>query len=118
FDVQPIALLGDRAIFLRDDGEHGLEPWITDFTVENTHLIEDIEPLRRTQPSWPNYLGTATDSAGVSRALYVITEEEVPSLWATDGTPGGTSALGRVFPYTTSAGLHGVLYFGASDGQS
>jgi ELWxxDGT repeat protein len=39
-----IAVLGPRAYFAVQDGEHGIEPWVTDGTPTGTRLLADLNP--------------------------------------------------------------------------
>jgi ELWxxDGT repeat protein len=36
--------LGSEAVFIANDGTHGLEPWVTDGTTAGTSLLKDINP--------------------------------------------------------------------------
>lgn len=85
--------LGDgRALFMADDGVHGLEPWITDGTRRGTRLLVD---------TWPGPdggagfgMGDGLISLGDGRALFTAaTPEHGMELWITDGTPRGTKMV-------------------------
>jgi ELWxxDGT repeat protein len=80
------AALGDRAVFLANDGVHGSEFWVTDGTPSGTSLVTDLTP----GPS-----GTFASLAGVvaGRAWYVLGIYPNLQLLVTDGTAAGTQVL-------------------------
>jgi ELWxxDGT repeat protein len=111
---------GRRVFFLAGDSEHGQEPWVSDGTVEGTHLLKDIQP------------GTGSSGGGSLRSstrggllFNAQTEALGDEPWVSDGTPEGTVLLedlhagpagsmpaafatesGRVF-FTADDGTHG-----------
>lgn len=79
FDDTPLV------VFRMNDGEHGLEPWISDGTEAGTRLLTDIRP--GTVGSFPaNFTATEDGRAFFSANDGVHGRE----LWVTDGTRGGT----------------------------
>lgn len=85
--------LGDgRALFLADDGVHGLEPWITDGTRRGTRMLADTWPGPEGGAGFG--MGDSLLSLGDGRALFTAsTPEHGMELWITDGTPRGTKML-------------------------
>ena len=81
--IDPMGSLGKLAIYVEDDGSHGIEPYRTDGTAAGTFMLKDIVPGAGS--SDPKLLGNAnglmffTASDGKSRVL-----------WRTDGTVKGT----------------------------
>lgn len=82
--------LGNRMVFRADDGQHGVEPWVTDGTRGGTRLLVDLCPGLCTGAD-------STDDAGIARfaagdLLLFSGDDGVRGreLWATDGTAAGT----------------------------
>jgi ELWxxDGT repeat protein len=109
--------VGDRAVFIADDGIHGFEPWVTDGTPEGTHLLLDLYPgAVSSAPVLP--------PAGLDGALLFAADDGIHGreLWRTDGTPLGTrlvsdlrpGAMGSVPDSLTAMGDR--IYFSADDG--
>jgi len=117
----PLTALGDgRALFVGDDGTHGLELWVTDGTDGGTTLVEDLA-------------AGATDSAiyevtaiGGGKALFRLADAASGlELWITDGTAAGTSLLKEIEagsvgsnPTGFTAVAGGRTIFAADDGVS
>src|SRR4029079_7699442 len=40
----PLARIGDRVMFIANDGIHGTEPWVSDGTAAGTMLAADVTP--------------------------------------------------------------------------
>ena len=78
------AALGDRVVFVANDGTHGREIWGSDGTRAGTSMLRDIQPgaeaglFARTVAAGPYVYFSATDSAHGTE------------LWRTDGTSAGT----------------------------
>jgi ELWxxDGT repeat protein len=113
-----MASLGDRLVFLADDGEHGVEPWSSDGTAAGTALLRDVAPgPASSQSSYPASLTVAggkvffqaTDGAGGFE------------LWESDGTAAGTRRVQDIAPGALSsqpeelAGAGDRLFFSAQD---
>jgi ELWxxDGT repeat protein len=95
--------LGSNVIFAATDDTHGRELWITNGTAVGTTRLTDINatPFRDGLPSF----FTAAFSTGVVNNKLVFQGDDGVNgieLWATDGTPGGTSMLLDLFPGSTS----------------
>ena len=89
--------LGERAIFLANDGVHGSEPWVTDGTEAGTHMVKDVGA---TPHSVSPYLLGALDSV----VLFVVDDgTHGGELWATDGSAAGTYLVRDIFPGPTSS---------------
>jgi ELWxxDGT repeat protein len=72
-----VAVLEGRASFSGFDPAHGVEPWVSDGTVEGTHLLADLftgpqssEPQEFTIAA--GHLFFSADSAGIGRELWAI----------------------------------------------
>lgn len=76
------AAFGDGVLFSAFDDLHGLEPWVSDGTVEGTARLGDLE--RGAGGSLPQRPAVAAGQAFFAAA---------GRLWRTDGTPGGTFAV-------------------------
>lgn len=88
------ARVGDRVVFLADDGVRGMEPWISDGTAEGTYLLGDTEP----GPGDSRYEPESIDD-GLLACFG-------GSLWCSDGSPG---SLGRM-PISLSCRHKPVVY--------
>jgi ELWxxDGT repeat protein len=88
---------GDRIVFLVNNTATGLEPWVSDGTVEGTHLLRDINP------------GTATSNPSgfisVDGSVYMSATDDThgTELWVTDGTTEGTRLAADVEPGTAGS---------------
>ncbi|HEV7669824.1 MAG TPA: ELWxxDGT repeat protein [Thermoanaerobaculia bacterium] len=87
-DFSPTAALANRLIFSGDDGVQGSEPAASDGTPAGTGLLADVNPGFDT--SSPNGM-ISLGGKVLFRASNGTTNDL--SLWATDGTPGGTVPL-------------------------
>ncbi|HEX2251882.1 MAG TPA: hypothetical protein VHQ65_01280 [Thermoanaerobaculia bacterium] len=92
YGLLPAQLLtvGDRTFFIADDREHGVEPWVTDGTVEGTRRVFDLAPGEAS--SFPRFLGDV-DGRVVFWA-FGHTAQRV--LMSTDGTESGTLVLSGI----------------------
>jgi ELWxxDGT repeat protein len=120
YSTADLVALQGRALFSNDDGVHGQELWSTDGTEEGTGLLKDIEALPRTNSSHPGHLGTAIASDGKARALYQVYDGAGGGVWATDGTPRGTTRVAAIDTFSNvgapGATLGDIVYFAADDG--
>ena len=79
------AVAGDKLFFAADDGEHGVELWVTDGTATGTRLVKDITPS-----------GSSVfyELVGVGNKLFFVYDNEetkdTARLWKSDGTTAGT----------------------------
>ena len=78
---------GYKAFFAASDGTHGEELWVTDGTVEGTHIVKDIIPGAGS--SNPANLGRLNDKVLFS----AYTDEYGAEPWVSDGTEEGTFML-------------------------
>lgn len=106
--IEFVADLNGAAIFLADDGVHGEELWASRGTAGTTRMLADIRP---------GIQGiTLHESVTFDDLLYFVASADSEfSLWATDGTPGGTF---EVTPGMESSGVavsNGKLYFTGDD---
>ena len=74
-------VLGDKLIYLADDGASGNEPWASDGTAAGTLKLAETLP----GTDWSYFYGLTPLG---SSALF-----STGSLWTTDGTPAGTGLL-------------------------
>lgn len=85
-----VIVAGDVALFVADDGVHGLELWRTDGTAAGTFLVHDIR--KGPSGSFPAALFAVGGVAFFSADDGLHGRE----LWRTDGTPGGTSLVANI----------------------
>lgn len=120
-DPQRITSLGDRVVFVADDGVHGAEPWLSDGSAAGTLLLRDIYPGA---PSSHAIILGSTGSRVFFSAFAVGAGKE---LWVTDGTSSGTYQIRDIrvgtqssdpAPFAEAVVLNNVLYFPANDGVS
>lgn len=99
------------AVFFADDGEHGLEPWVTDGTRRGTRLLADTMPGEEGGAM----IGENTIFAlGDGRALFTANSlESGVELWVTDGTPRGTQLLRDINRGPDGSFPDGFMMFGA-----
>jgi len=106
--------LGDRVVFMADDGVHGREFWASDGTEVGTQLLKDINPHGDSSV----YSCTKVDELCLFRVDDGIHGEE---LWATDGTPEGTNMLVDSKPGPTAydrifyKSINGVIVIAAQE---
>ena len=89
------AVLGDRALFPGGDDAAGIELWATDGTAGGTELVKDVLP-------------GAPSGLGPTRGVFVSTGSRLffaaddgtgaLALWASDGTPEGTTTAAALVP--------------------
>ena len=89
----PHAAAGNRFVFAVDDGPHGIEPWVTDGTVNGTHLLKDFcpGPCGSRAQVWDRTLP----------GLVFLTADKRNrgnELWVTDGTEAGTRLVRDICP--------------------
>lgn len=78
--------LGDRYLFVANDGIHGPELWVSDGTSENTSLLKDIHPNN------PDGNPMIFPRVTINNKHFFIADDGVHGreLWVTDGTTDGT----------------------------
>lgn len=114
--VLPGATIGNLLYFCAEDGEHGLELWVTDGTTDGTQLFKDLIP-------GPEGSGVQ-DLLAVGESLFFTAFSETfgRELWVSDGTPDGTHVHTFIDTVTgigsnphNLAAFGGTLYFVAND---
>lgn len=119
-DSYPVVLgaIDNKAIFVADDGTHGIEIWVSDGTATGTQMLKDILPGS----------GDAIDEVAgikVNNKIYFGAQDATygNELWVTDGTPAGTKIFKDINPGTGAglnsdnfAYLNGNMFFTASNG--
>lgn len=103
--------IGNRFVFVFDDGTSGQEPWVSDGTEAGTQRLADL--ITGSEGSDPFVTTAVVDG----RLLLRARDTDNPArerLYATDGTPAGTTALPVDPPprATTLAGPNPVLFDG------
>ena len=84
--------LGDRLVFLADDGEHGVELWASDGTAAGTAMVRDIAPGAASSP----LPGESLVLAG-GKVYFPATDGESGfELWESGGGPPGSAGTRRV----------------------
>ncbi len=77
-----------KVFFEWDDGEHGLEPWVSDGTDEGTKMLKDIMPDGdHSSPYFPSIIID-------DHTFFVADADDVRTIWETDGTTEGTVLAG------------------------
>lgn len=75
-----------KAYFSLDNENHGLEPYVSDGTVEGTFLLKDINT---------NGSSTFQSFVGLNNFVFFIADDNIygQEIWRTDGTTDGTTLL-------------------------
>ncbi|HYQ82955.1 MAG TPA: hypothetical protein VEP28_02930, partial [Rubrobacter sp.] len=113
----PDAATGSRMVFALDDGEHGIEPWVTDGTPQGTRLLRDLCPGSCDSEVWGFHL------LGSRLIFTASTPTQGNEPWSTDGTPAGTRLLRDVCAGNCSSVPFGLRelgngrLFGAADAE-
>lgn len=89
---QEVTVVGDRAFFSGQDLAHGRELWVTRST-PGTEQVIDLVP--GPTDSYPRVIGVLGD-----RVLVNVQGKDYDTLWVSDGTPAGSTAL--TAPYDES----------------
>lgn len=103
FDSRPYTL-GNKLIFLADDGVHNVEYWVTDGTEAGTQLLYDISNY---------YFGLSTSKFfGIINNAVIFTAITASgnTLWRTDGTPSGTYMVKDFNPSSASESFNYLSY--------
>ncbi|MGH9363126.1 MAG: ELWxxDGT repeat protein, partial [Thermoanaerobaculia bacterium] len=87
-----VGAVGSRLLFWADDGTHGLEPWVSDGTLDGTLLLGDLE-LGAFPSAAPGVMHTLPASLGGEAFFFALATGHGWEPWRTDGTPGGTQLL-------------------------
>ncbi len=87
-----------RWIFMAQDADHGVEPWLTDGTATGTRILRDLNPgPAKAQPG--NFVPCG------NRFIFTANLGEGRGYWISDGTPSGT----RLMPEVLRWGLPDVM---------
>ncbi len=108
--------LGNRLVFVADDGTSGREPWVSNGQASGTALLADLEPGGA--GSFPEELTVIQDTLFFSAETAGRGREP----WMSDGTRAGTVALDELAPGSASSNPSGFVrsgwdvFFTADDG--
>lgn len=103
-EVEFLADLNGKLIFVADDGVHGEELWVSDGTEAGTFLLKDINPFGDI-----SLFGTVL----FDEWLYFIEVRNITfTMWATDGTTAGTFEVDPGREAFQMGVSNGKLYFG------
>jgi len=104
-NAQELAALPSAIVVALADEAHGLEPWITDGTVDGTHLLADILPGSRGSLDRGNVLDLFSETyspriASLDSVVVLSADDgsHGKELWATDGTLLFTALLKDIYP--------------------
>lgn len=108
------ASIGDRLVFLGDDGITGREPWLSDGSAAGTILLRDIDTQGQ-------QVGSGFSSYG--GRVWFAAREPVTGFepWISDGTTAGTVLLADLVPGSGGSapvflcGSNGKMFFCAQD---
>jgi serralysin len=109
FQVSGASKVGDRVIFVANDGQLGAELWASDGGVNAPHLLADIRV--GSEGSKINIFG----STGSQLFFSADSGTGFSTLWVTDGTAAGTHSIEGPAMSSTTKGvvIDGILYFSA-----
>jgi ELWxxDGT repeat protein len=112
--------IGDRVLFVADDGVHGHEIWASDGSPGGTHLARDVSP------GAASFTETLDRGVAVGGRLFFLADDGMHGyeLWISDGTETGTHLVKDVRPgvadsqgsFPTMVVVRGRLFFLADDG--
>ena len=97
--------------FAANDGEHGIELWVTDGTANGTRMVKDILPPEANPFNDP-YFDSSDPSyivpIGGGRVLFRAQDENFrrTELWVSDGTEAGTALLIDLDPNSSATPSH------------
>ena len=103
-------MAGEKLFFTALTEATGEELWISDGSIEGTHLVRDI--VAGSQGCH------ARDMVVHDEILYFVAEDETgqTGLWRSDGTEEGTfvvKEIAREAAYSTQLSIHEAVYFSA-----
>ena len=87
-----VAVVGERAFFLANDGVHGTELWATDGSEAGTVLVTDLRP----GPLGSGIGGMVSFGSFLLFASTGFGTSEPARLWRSDGTEEGTHPIGNI----------------------
>ncbi|UCE60181.1 MAG: hypothetical protein JSU63_00230, partial [Phycisphaerales bacterium] len=119
-DSEELTVVGDYIFFRADDGQHGVELWVTDGTVDGTMMVKDINESGDSDPEELTAVGSGQNALVFFRADNG--EEEGVELWKSDGTVAGTVMVADIKDSGDSnpaelCAVDGTLFFRAFDGD-
>jgi len=127
-NVSLLASLGNgKVVFFASDGFHGAEPFVTDGTAAGTMLLKDVNPGPASSTPRVSIAASDYQTAVVANGrLFFQADDGVDGyeLWATDGTPGGTTLVKDIWPGigdsnpTQMVAVGNTVFFVASDGTN
>ncbi len=96
--VSDLTALGNKLVFIADDGTHGSQVWVSNGTPAGTQMLTSVNAT----PSSGSTIAEGADPGSlVVAGTRLYFEADAPSasitttegLWVTDGTPGGTTEI-------------------------
>lgn len=99
------AIMDDRLFFCADDGNSGLELWVSDGTEAGTFMVKDIN--EGSGWGYPQYLTVIGN-----RIFFTASSQaEGSELWVTDGTTDGTRLVVDATPGPESSDVNNIVTF-------
>ena len=113
FSDSDLAILGNRLFFVADDGRSGQELWVTDGTKSGTRSLTRFTPADAFQRVHESSFYFFPPFPAGNRLVFPADDGiHGAELWATNGTPAGTTLLKDVCPGSCSGAKYALPTLG------